>query len=54
MEPRYEERPRRHGDPQSRLVQYLGRTLKKFKVPAHEQMELVAILGPMKREIVTR
>jgi hemoglobin len=36
------------------LVQDLGKTLKKFKVPAHEQMELVAILGPMKGDIVTR
>jgi len=36
------------------LVQDLGKTLKKFKVPHHEQMELVAILGPMKKDIVTR
>ena len=36
------------------LVQDLGATLKKFKVPHHEQMELVAILGPMKMDIVTR
>jgi hemoglobin len=36
------------------LVADLGKTLKKFKVPAHEQTELVAILGPMKKDIVTR
>jgi hemoglobin len=36
------------------LVQDLGKTLKKFKVPAKEQGELVAILAPMKRDIVTR
>ena len=36
------------------LVQDLGKTLKKFKVPHREQMELVAILGPMKKDIVTR
>jgi hemoglobin len=36
------------------LVQDLGKTLNKFKVPAREQRELVAILAPMKRDIVTR
>ncbi len=36
------------------LVGDLGKTLKKFKVPAHEQHELVAILVPMKKDIVTR
>jgi hemoglobin len=36
------------------LVQDLGKTLKKFKVPAKEQGELVAILAPMKKDIVTR
>jgi hemoglobin len=36
------------------LVQDIGKTLNKFKVPAREQKELVAILAPMKRDIVTR
>jgi hemoglobin len=36
------------------LVQDLGKTLNKFKVPRREQKELVAILAPMKRDIVTR
>jgi hemoglobin len=36
------------------LVGDLGKTLKKFKVPAHEQRELVAILAPMRKDIVTR
>jgi hemoglobin len=36
------------------LVQDLGKTLKKFKVPHREQAELVAILAPMKKDIVTR
>jgi hemoglobin len=36
------------------LVGDLGKTLKKFKVPAREQKELVAILAPMKTDIVTR
>lgn len=36
------------------LVQDLGKTLNKFKVPRKEQGELVAILAPMKRDIVTR
>jgi hemoglobin len=36
------------------LVQDLGKTLNKFKVPAREQTELVAILAPMKKDIVTR
>jgi hemoglobin len=38
----------------SALVQDLGKTLKKFKVPRKEQAELAAILGPMKKDIVTR
>jgi hemoglobin len=36
------------------LVQDLGKTLNKFKVPPREQKELVAILAPMKKDIVTR
>jgi hemoglobin len=36
------------------LVQDLGKSLNKFKVPAREQKELVAVLGPMKNDIVTR
>jgi hemoglobin len=36
------------------LVGDLGKTLNKFKVPAREQKELVAILAPMKKDIVTR
>jgi hemoglobin len=36
------------------LVQDLGRSLNKLKVPAREQKELVAILAPMKPDIVTR
>jgi hemoglobin len=36
------------------LVGDLGKTLKKFKVPTREQHELVAILAPMKKDIVTR
>jgi hemoglobin len=36
------------------LVQDLGKTLNKFKVPAREQKELVAILAPMRKDIVTR
>ena len=34
------------------LVDDLVRTLKEFKVPAREQSELLAILGPLKGEIV--
>jgi hemoglobin len=34
------------------LVQDLVKTLNKFKVPAREQKELLAILGPMKKDIV--
>jgi hemoglobin len=34
------------------LVQDLGMALNKFKVPAQEQHELVAILAPLKRDIV--
>ena len=36
------------------LVQDLGKSLNKFKVPPREQRELVAILAPMKKDIVTR
>jgi len=36
------------------LVDDLGRALKKFKVPRREQRELVALLGPTKRDIVER
>jgi hemoglobin len=36
------------------LVADLGKTLKKFKVPKRETGELVAILAPMKKDIVTR
>jgi hemoglobin len=36
------------------LVGDLGKTLNKFKVPKKEQSELVAILAPMKRDIVER
>jgi hemoglobin len=36
------------------LVQDLGKSLKKFKVPAKEQKELVAALAPMRKDIVTR
>ena len=36
------------------LVQDLQKTLRKFKVPKKEQGELIAILGPMKSDIVTR
>ena len=36
------------------LVADLGKSLKKFKVPAREQRELVGILAPMRRDIVMR
>lgn len=36
------------------LVEDLVKTLNKFKVPAQEQKELLAVLGPMKTDIVTR
>jgi len=36
------------------LVGDLGKSLNKFKVPPREQRELVAILAPMKKDIVTR
>ena len=36
------------------LVQDLGKTLNKFKVPKKEQGELVAILAPMKADIVEK
>lgn len=36
------------------LVQDIGKALNKFKVPAREQRELVALLAPTKRDIVTR
>lgn len=38
----------------SALVQDLSKSLKKFKVPAKEQKELVAILAPMKKDIVEK
>jgi hemoglobin len=36
------------------LVQDLGKALNKFRVPAREQRELVALLAPTKKDIVTR
>jgi hemoglobin len=36
------------------LVQDLGKSLKKFKVPAREQQEVVALLAPMRPDIVER
>jgi hemoglobin len=36
------------------LVGDLKKTLNKFKVPAKEQGQLLAVLGPMKKDIVTR
>jgi hemoglobin len=36
------------------LVEDLAKSLNKFKVPAREQKELVAILAPMKKDIVER
>ena len=36
------------------LVQDLQKSLAKFKVPAREQKELIAILAPMRKDIVTR
>jgi hemoglobin len=36
------------------LVEDLQKSLNKFKVPAREQGELLAILGPMKRDIVEK
>jgi|SRR5262245_47858924 len=36
------------------LVGDLGKALKKFKVPAREQRELVALLAPTKKDIVER
>jgi len=36
------------------LVEDLARTLKKYKVPAQEQKELVAILVPLRKDIVER
>ncbi len=36
------------------LVGDLTKTLNKFKVPKKEQNELLAVLGPMKKDIVTR
>jgi hemoglobin len=36
------------------LVQDLGKSLNKFKVPAREQKELVATLAPLKKDIVER
>ncbi|MDG4550978.1 MAG: group 1 truncated hemoglobin [Candidatus Contendobacter sp.] len=36
------------------LVEDLVKSLDKFKVPAKEQQELLAVLGPMRKDIVTR
>jgi hemoglobin len=36
------------------LVQDLGKALNKFRVPAREQRELVALLAPTKKDIVMR
>jgi hemoglobin len=36
------------------LVEDLGKTLNKFKVPAKEQQELVSLLAPMKKDIVEK
>lgn len=36
------------------LVQNLAKSLNKFKVPAREQKELVAILAPMRKDIVEK
>ena len=36
------------------LVEDLAKTLNKFKVPEREQKELVAILAPMRKDIVER
>ena len=36
------------------LVEDLGKSLNKFKVPAREQKELVAILAPMRKDIVEK
>jgi hemoglobin len=36
------------------LVQDLGKSLNKFKVPAREQKELVAALAPLQKDIVER
>jgi hemoglobin len=36
------------------LVEDLQKSLNKFKVPAREQGELLAILGPMKKDIVEK
>ena len=41
-----------HGRHFNALVQDLGMALSKFKVPAQEQHELVAILAPLKGDIV--
>ena len=36
------------------LVQDLGKSLNKFKVPAREQKELVVLLAPMRKDIIER
>ena len=36
------------------LVEDLKKSLDKFKVPAKEQGDLLAVLGPMKADIVTK
>lgn len=42
-------------DPQfNALVEDLVKSLDKYKVPAKEQQELLALLGPMRKDIVTR
>ena len=37
-----------------RLVQVLGRSLNKFKVPARERRESIALPTPMRQDIVER
>ena len=36
------------------LVQDLGKSLNKFKVPKAEQQEIASVLLPMRKDIVTR
>jgi hemoglobin len=36
------------------LVEDLAKSLNKYKVPAREQQELLAILAPMKKDIVEK
>src|SRR5262245_60420374 len=42
------------GDDFNALVEDLGKALNKFRVPAREQRELVALLAPLKKDIVER